>query len=207
MARLEDIIAEGSHKTVEPIKDNPNAVRATFRMRDYGNAYGTYLLGKLSNILFPDVMPKLLAFGKHSDGSYYMDIERVALDVLHLQQQALEHMYMFPKKLDSLYEENNEHEITYYKRKIKGAEQELTEITKRFADAGLPFDPHAMNWTHAENRVRNVDFKSAWMDAEKTHRHFDPDKIRAHIALLGEEKRKDAEALLGELLALEKREL
>ena len=204
---MEDIKMAGAQKKVEPLKDNPNVVRATFRAPHYEQAYGTYLLGKLSNILFPGVLPKALAFGQRDSGEYYMDLERLPLDAMHLNMQAERNRSEMSKKaLAKLAAEHNAHEITYYKH-VRGEQFEARmDISASFRDAGLPFDSYPFNWTFAEGRLRNVDMKAPWIDPDnRKGRHFDPEKIRAKIATLNSaEEQRQAAVLLEELLALEK---
>jgi len=171
MARLEDITAAGSHKNAEILKENPDVIRLTFKYGNERDAMGVYLCGKLANILFPEVMPKLLGIGKDDTGKFYIDAERVALDALHLEAQADLNM---PKKAARRFrEEHNSHEKVYYKRRAGNESSRMEEITRNFEDAGLPFDAHPYNWTLAENKVRNIDFKSAWMDPyNRTKRHL-----------------------------------
>lgn len=203
MAKLEDIKAEGAHKTVEVLKDNPDVVRATFKYADRAEAYGTYLCGKLANIFFPRVMPKILNFGQDKSGKYYIDSERVALDALHLQAQAERNMSK--RKISSLKTERNAHEIDFYQKRGGDSFQSMFHISNDFASTGLPFDAHPYNWTFAENQIKNVDFKSAWMDPGRRHvRVFNEDRIRVFISKLNEREQKEALLILNELIALEK---
>lgn len=204
MSRLEDIKAAGAQKDVEVLKDNPDVVRATFKNPEHHQAYSTYLTGKLAHIFFPDIVPKVLAFGQRQDsGRYYMDVERVPLDAMHLKLQAGRNMSKEARAdIDA---EQNAHELEYYTHKYGKLFSKFREISASFRDAGLTFDPYPLNWTLADNRTRNVDFKSGWMNAPvEGGRQFNPENIRSKISTLPTEKQKrEASAILDELIGLE----
>lgn len=200
MARLEDIQAGGGEKKVHALKDDPHVVRAVFRSPSRKDAYATFLRGRLAYLFFPDDVPRPLKFGQDDAGQYYMDIERVPLDALHLQRQIERNMSAASRGL--LETENNEHELTYYRLKEMNQRRERGDMAIMFNRAGLPLDTDDYNWSMAENTVRNLDLRAAWI-GPASKRTFDREKIEAHIATLDSERKRDATDILNELLKLE----
>ena len=113
---------------------------------------------------------------------------------------------MYPGERAAITEENNEHEIKYYTRKAGEQQGKLGAVAAAVRETGLPLDSHPHNWTLAENKIRNVDFKPPWWAVTNEHyRNFDPDTIRTNIAKLEPEKQAEANSILDELLTLEEK--
>lgn len=193
MARLEDIQAGGANKIVRAHETDPSLVRCEFRRKD-PSVRGTFLLQKIANIFFPEIVPRPVSFGQEqSTGKFYMDVERVALDAKHLR------LYHPP-------EEANAHELEYYYKRYRDSSDEGKRIEALFEEAGFPFDSTSANFTLAENKIRHIDTSPPWLfeDPRSGHKSYDEKKLRAKIASISDPaQREEAADALREIINME----
>ena len=128
-----------------------------------------------------------------------MDVERVALDALHLRAMSRQPGLV---KNTAVLTEHNEHEIDYYEQRYDSSEikEHQDNTVKRLEDIGFHAERMGLNWTLAENKVRYLDMGSPWFDKENL---IDFKKLDEAIKNLSDEnKRKEARTLFRELNGL-----
>ena len=205
MARLEDIAAHGKDKVVTPLDGDPRLVRCMFKNRADKNieklARGTHLLQKIANIMFPELMPKVVAFGQDpATNDYFMDVERAELDALHL------HTYETPfqhKRPDAT--EHNTHELEYYKKRYGRTSHRRDRLLERVEQAGFPVEFYERNWSLAGGKTKYLDMEAPWSSKNKGMvRRYDPVALEKSISMIADlAKHNAAQTLLKELLELE----
>lgn len=203
MARLEDIRSIGGQKRVEAHAEEPTLVRSTFHMKEgvtEAQCRGTFLLQRLANILLPGVMPNAHSFGRdEKTGEFYMDIERVDLDVLHLEAHE-------PLNENGAVE-HNEHERLFYQRRLHDVAGENAAIVQKLENAGFTVDYLSgnINWSFAGGNIKYLDSVQPWDHGTLM---FRPDRLRRAIDDLEDaEHREEALAIFYELMELVPKEV
>lgn len=192
-------VVRGGRKQVEAVPEDPTRLRYVFQESDVRLARGTYLMQRITHLLFPQTVPAAYEFFLDpASGRFGMTVERVSLDAAHVAHQ------LRARRLPD--EDHHAHVVEYYEDRYSESE-EFERAGDAFEKAGVHIDPYIGNWTLAEGGTRNVDVSAPWIDKGlHLKRTFDADKLRAAIAGLAEPARTEAQTAFDELLSLETQE-
>ncbi|KKW47073.1 hypothetical protein A3C21_01210 [Candidatus Kaiserbacteria bacterium RIFCSPHIGHO2_02_FULL_59_21] len=206
MRRIEQIgkqhIGGGVEKSAVATDDHTARLLLHDRDLTDDQVHSLFLLQRLAYLLFPREVPYPKDWGRNKSEEPYVDVERIPIDAHHRDEQ-VKLGHVLP------HSEPNAHEIEYYK-KLKNSEavkKARALLANKLANAGFKLEGKRENFSHAEGKVRFLDFTPAWTKWEDSSDpyllHFEPEKLRKAIESIPDpERNREAMNRFNELMAI-----